>query len=153
MVDAKTDIFNREEESLKLLYTLREQAKKSLFSLELPLLTNIYNVVIIIPQLKKRVMIQKIISNLGLAGDIVLAAQSLVNEQFRLNVNALGIKEKTVINHLKHKLENFEKKVQVSTLLSQQEKSMFAELTSAEVYELARGIILELTRREIKTPK
>ncbi|MFZ2310336.1 MAG: hypothetical protein WAW11_02220 [Patescibacteria group bacterium] len=98
-------------------------------------------------------MIQKIISNLGLASDIVLAAQSLVNEQFRLNANTLGIFEKTVRNHLKAKNEKFKTAVQESTFLSQVEKQRFAELTSDESYEIARGIILTLTQREIKNPR
>ena len=97
-------------------------------------------------------MIQKIISNLGLTSDIVLAAQSLVNEQFRLNYNTLGLHEKTVRNHLKTKLEKFETVVQQSHFLSQTEKISFAQLTLDESYEVARGIILVLTQREIKSP-
>lgn len=98
-------------------------------------------------------MIQKIISNLGLASDIVLAAQSLVNEQFRLNANTLGIFEKTVRNYLKTKNEKFRLTVQNSFFLSQKEKERFSELTSNESYEVARGIILTLTQREIKNPR
>lgn len=86
---------------------------------------------------------------MGLASDIVLAAQSLVNEQFRLNINTLGL---TVRNHLKTKLEKFKTAVQQSTFLSQNEKISFAELTPDKSYEVARGIILMLTQREIKSP-
>jgi predicted transcriptional regulator len=98
-------------------------------------------------------MIEKIISNLEITGGIVLAAQSLVNEQVRLNANSLGAKEKTVRNHLKHKTEIFISKVQESPLFSKQEKERFTGLTSVKTYELARGIILRLTQREIKTPR
>ena len=98
-------------------------------------------------------MIQKIISNLGLTSDIVLAAQSLVNEQFRLNANTLGTHEKIVRNHLKTKSEKFRTAVQNSPVLSPEEKKGFTELNSDKAYEVARGIILVLTQREIKNPR
>lgn len=98
-------------------------------------------------------MIKKIITNLELASDIVLTAQSLVNEQFRLNAYALGVHEKTVKNHLKEKNEKFRTAVQSSPVLLSEEKQRFAELNSDRTYEVARGIILKLTKREIKNPR
>ena len=91
-------------------------------------------------------MVEKIISNLREARDIVLAAQSLVNEQFNANA-ILGGK-----NLFDEKLELFKVVVKESLFLSNEEKAATAKLQTSELYNLAREIILELTKKEIKSP-
>lgn len=96
-------------------------------------------------------MVKRIISNLREARDIVLAAQSLVNEQFNANAKLLGAKEKKK-NLFDEKLELFKTTVKNSLFLSNEEKNAVAKLQTRELYELAREIILELTKKEIKSP-
>ena len=96
-------------------------------------------------------MVEKIISNLREARDIVLAAQSLVNEQFNANAKLLGAKEKKK-NLFDEKLELFKASVKNSLFLLDEEKAAVAKLQTRELYELAREIILKLTKKEIKSP-
>lgn len=95
-------------------------------------------------------MVEKIISNLRDFRDIVLAAQSLVNEQFNANAKLLGAPEKKK-NLFNQKLKTFQETVKNSTL-SDVEKQSLADLTPAATYEKAREIILQLTKQEIKNP-
>jgi len=96
-------------------------------------------------------MIQKIISNLRETSNIVLAAQSLVNEQFNINTELLSAnkKKRSLFNH---KLSLFNKAIQDSTFLSAEEKFFFTSKMPVEEYQLIREIILELTKKEIKNP-
>jgi hypothetical protein len=96
-------------------------------------------------------MVEKIVSNLRDFRDIVLAAQSLVNEQFNANAKLLGApeKKKSLFNQ---KLKTFQETVKNSTFLSDVEKKSFADLKPGTTYEKAREIILQLTRQEIKSP-
>lgn len=98
-------------------------------------------------------MIQKILSNLPETKSIVLTAQHLVNEQFRLTAASLGACNKPVKNHLKEKTKKFIDEVKKSRILSEQEKETFSDLDHHEVYNMAREIILKLTKREIKNPR
>lgn len=95
-------------------------------------------------------VVERIISNLQEASDIVLSAQNLVNEQFNKNANILSGQEKK--NSFDQKLNQFLNTIKKSTFLSAEEKNLFTNLMPVEVYQKAREIILKLTAQEIKNP-
>lgn len=95
-------------------------------------------------------MVERIVSNLRETRDIVLAAQSLVNEQFNANTTLLGFSKRE--NLFNQKLKILKKTIKSSTFLTPEEKKAFAKLTSVEAYQKAREIILQLTKKEIKNP-
>ena len=95
-------------------------------------------------------MVEKIISNLKDYRDIVVAAQKLVNEEYNIQVQLLGGSKKR--SFLNSRLNKFIKTIRNSEFLTEEEKSDFSKLNEKEIYQLAREIILELVKKEIKNP-
>ena len=95
-------------------------------------------------------MIKKIISNLNDCRDIVLAAQNLVNEVYSSNIQLLdGVKKR---GYFSSKLKIFVETIKKSDFLTEKEKLDFSKLNKKEIYKLAREIIIELIKKEIKNP-
>jgi len=96
-------------------------------------------------------MIKKIISNLNDCRDIVLAAQNLVNEVYSSNIIQLlgGLKKRS---YFSSKEKKFIETINNSDFLTEKEKSDFNRLDKKEIYMLAREIIIELIKKEIKNP-
>ncbi len=93
-------------------------------------------------------MIEKILSDPHGFRDLLLAAQGLVNEQFK--ANAQNIFWNQAGSAQVKKLKKLKKAVKKSTLLTEEEKNLFEKDNDA--YRLAREIILRFTAQEIKSP-
>lgn len=94
-------------------------------------------------------LVRKILDDLNNCRDVVLAAQDLVNEVYASNAKLLdGLKKRS---YFSSKEKKFIQKINDS-VLTKKEKSDFNRLDKKEVYKLAREIILELIKKEIKNP-
>ena len=93
-------------------------------------------------------MIEKIISNPQGFGDLLLAAQGLINEQY--DANTQKIFGSQADSAQVEKIKIFKKMVTESILLTEEEKNLFEN--DSDAYQLAREIILQFTAQEIKSP-
>jgi len=93
-------------------------------------------------------LVKKILGDLNNCRDVVLAAQDLVNEVYTSNAQLLdGSKKRSYFNSKEKKFIQ-----KVNSVLTEKEKSYFNRLDKKEKYKLAREIILELIKKEIKNP-
>lgn len=95
-------------------------------------------------------LVRKILGDLNNCRDVVLAAQDLVNEVYTSNAQLLDGSRKR--SYFSSKEKKFIQTINNSDFLTKKEKSDFNRLDKKEVYKLAREIILELIKKEIKNP-